>query len=438
MGQPFNGESPPAPGSGDSQRSRITRRSALAGAGLLGLGAGLDRGLAGVLPSREAPSLAGRAVPFHGRHQAGIATPSQAQLAFASFDVVTQSRRSLRALLARWTEAASLLTAGQSYQPAAQGPLQVPSDTGEAIALGPARLTLTFGFGPTLFERRGRDRFGLSSLRPGLLARLPAFPGERLDPVRSGGDLCVQACADDPQVAFHAIHLLARLGRGDIVPRWVQVGFRSPAADGSHSKMARNLLGFKDGTDNIRSDEAAAMSRFVWVGAGDDPTWMRGGSYLVARRIELTLPTWDELTLDQQEHTIGRRKLSGAPLGGHHEHDAPNLRAVDAQGSLLIPLNAHIRLASPEVNHGQRLLRRGYSYCTGTTTDAQGTAGPSLDGGLFFIAFVRNPILQFIPVQRRLAEHDALSAFTLHTGSAIFACPPGVSRGAFVGQQLFE
>ncbi len=250
--------------------------------------------------------------------------------------------------------------------------------------------------------------------------------------------MCVQACADDPQVAFHAIHVLARLGAPHTALRWLQLGFRYPPAGGSNPQTPRNLLGFKDGTNSIDPRDATAMNRFVWVGADDHPGWMRGGSYLVARRIELTLPTWDDLTLAQQEGTIGRHKLDGAPLGGRYEHDPVDLRATDARGRPLVPMNAHIRLASPEANGGQRLLRRGYSYSTGTTSGSQGAVTPSLDGGLFFIAFVRDPARQFIPIQRRLAASDALSAFTLHTGSAIFACPPGIPGRAFIGQQLLD
>ena len=436
MRQPGEADTLPAPGSGDSQHSRITRRSALAGAGLLGLGAGLDRVVGGPKPRPGASSLDGQEVPFHGRRQAGIATPPQAHLAFASFDLRAPSRQSLRALLTRWTAASSSLAAGESYEPSAQTRLQAPSDTGEALGLGPARLTITFGFGPTLFEWRGRDRFGLAARRPALLKPLPSFPGEQLDPARSGGDLCVQACAEDPQVAFHAIHVLARVGAPDTALRWLQLGFRPPA--GLHPQTPRNLLGFKDGTENIRPDDTPAMNRFVWVGADEHPGWMRDGSYLVARRIELTLSTWDRLTLAQQEGTIGRHKRDGAPLGGRREHDPVGLGATDAHGRPLIPTDAHIRLASPELNGGQRLLRRGYSYSAGATSDSQGAAGPGVDGGLFFIAFVRDPARQFIPIQRRLAAGDALSAFTVHTGSAIFACPPGAVRGGFVGQSLLD
>jgi len=329
-----------------------------------------------------------------------------------------------------------VLTAGRPYEPVAESPLSTPSDPGEALGLPAARLTLTFGFGPTMFVQDGHDRFGLADRKPPALEQLPPFWGDALQPERSGGDLCVQACADDPQVAFHAIHVLTRIGRADVQLRWVQLGFLYPPSNGPGSQTPRDLLGFKDGTVNIRPDETEALQRFVWVGAGDQPAWMRDGTYAVVRRIELSLATWDPLTLEQQERVIGRHKASGAPLGGRREYDPVNLRARDAAGNLVIPANAHIRLAAPATNHGQRILRRGYSYSTGTTYDEIAGRGHQLDGGLFFIAFVRDPQRQFVPLQRRLARSDALSAFAVHTGSAVFACPPGVRPGGFIGESL--
>ena len=41
-----------------------------------------------------------------------------------------------------------------------------------------------------------------------------------------------------------------------------------------------------------------------------------------------------------------------------------------------------------------------------------------------------------VPVQRRLAESDALSAFTRHVGSAVFALPPGARPGGFLAEPL--
>src|SRR4029077_19417933 len=88
-------------------------------------------------------------------------------------------------------------------------PLAPPDDTGETVGLLPSSLTVTFGFGPSLFEKPG---LGLGGKRPAARAPLPPLPGDELDPAESGGDICVQACSDDPQVAFHAIRHLPPIG----------------------------------------------------------------------------------------------------------------------------------------------------------------------------------------------------------------------------------
>ena len=133
----------------------------------------------------------------------------------------------------------------------------------------------------------------------------------------------------------------------------------------------------------------------------------------------------DESDLDEQEGVFGRRKLSGAPFGGTSEFDP-----VDPAR---LPRNAHIALANPRVagSEAERILRRGYNYADGLLPDGH------LDAGLFFAAYQRDPRRQFVPIQHRLAAHDRLNEYIVHTGSAIFAVPPGVRRGGYVGETLF-
>ena len=417
-------------------RGAVTRRAVLAGTALVGVGAGIERVLGEDRGDASSQVPLTGAASFHGAHQAGIATAPQGHLHFAAFDVTGGSRRELRDLMRRWTDAAVALTAGRPYEPRRQRAARPPLDPGEALGLAPAQLTLTFGFGPSLFERDGRDRFGLARLRPDALAVLPAFPGESLEPASSYGDLCVQACANDPQVAFHAVHTLSQLAEGTARPRWAQLGFRRPSTAAASGQASRNLLGFKDGTNNIRPGDADAMSASVWVQRGDGPAWMDGGSYLAARRIQIVFATWDAMSLDEQQRAFGRYKASGAPFGGRREDDPVNLRATTAAGQPAIPLDAHIRVASPSANGGQRILRRGYSFSAGVTPGAPRDGGHQVDGGLFFIAFTRNPKRQLVPLLRRLSHSDALNEFTLHTASALFACPPGAAREEYVGQAL--
>ncbi|HEU0193390.1 MAG TPA: Dyp-type peroxidase, partial [Gaiellales bacterium] len=306
--------------------------------------------------------------------------------------------------------------------------------TGEAVGLGPARLTVTFGLGPTVFRVNGQDRLGLAAREPAALAPLGPLPGDRLQPGRSDGDLCIQACADDPQVAFHAVRDLAREARGAAVIRWVQAAFGRAAATGRDQVTPRNLQGFKDGTNNLDASDAAAMGQYVWVGDEEPQAWFRGGTYVVTRRIRMLIEHWDGSTLGDQQDTIGRFKESGAPLTGTHEHDRPNLRERTASGKLVIPADAHIRLAAHSDNNGVRILRRGYSFNDGLVA-----ANGELDAGLFFICFQRDPHSQFVPLQRHLGSQDALNEYIRHTSSALFAVPPGAARpGSFVGAGLFS
>jgi deferrochelatase/peroxidase EfeB len=351
---------------------------------------------------------AGTAVPFHGAHQAGIATPVQDRLHFAAFDVTTEDRAAFVALLKEWTEAARRMTAGHAVGEGAYGGLAQapPDDTGEALGLRPSRLTLTIGFGPSLF-----GKFGLADRRPEALVDLPKFAGDNLDRARSGGDLCVQACADDPQVAVHAIRNLARIGFGKVVVRWSQLGFGKTSSTTADAQTPRNLFGFKDGTRNISGTETERLAEHVWAGAKDGSDWMAGGSYLVARRIRMHIETWDRTSLQEQEDVFGRDKGEGAPVGKAEERDEPFLKAMKP--------DAHVRLAHPDSNGGATLLRRGYSFTDGT--DGLGR----LDAGLFFLAYQRDVRTGFIPVQRNLAT-DALNEYIQHVGSAVFAVPPGV------------
>ena len=384
----------------------------------------------------EGTGASARSFEFRGAHQAGIITPVQDRLHFAAFDVTTDDRDALVALLQQWTEAAERMTRGEPA--GAIGPVEgsqdlPPDDTGEAIGLPPSGLTITFGFGPGLFrDERGRDRFGIADRRPAALEPLPHFPSDTLDPARSGGDLCVQACADDPQVAVHAIRNLARIGFGTVAIRWSQLGFGRTSSTSTQQSTPRNLFGFKDGTANIKAEEGPALDDHVWVGADDDRAggWLAGGSYLVARRINMTIEVWDRQPLGDQELFVGRTKGEGSPLSGGGEFTEPDF-GLPGRGGPVIPRDAHVRVVHPDSHGGSRMLRRGFNFVDGT--DAIG----GLNAGLFFIGFVRDPRTHFIPIQNAMAKNDALMEYLKVTGSALFAVPPGIGPGKYVGQALF-
>lgn len=376
---------PVADARGGGRGAAVSRRALLA-ATVAGAAAVAGTATAATRPPFDPPA------GLHGEHQPGIATPPLPYLSLAGFDVVARGRDALVGLLQSWTRVAEQLTGAQ--------PDGDPSPGARAI---PGALTLTFGFGPSLFNA---DRFGIAARRPAPLVPLPSFAGDAIDPAASNGDLCVQACAGDPTTAHYAVRTLLNAARAVVSLRWRQTGFQ--AEDGTADP--RGLFDFRDGTVNLDVRDSRQTAEHLWV--SDGPPWLHGGSYLVMRRIRLLLDTWDRLDHPAQEAIIGRERAS-------------NRRLMPDDGT-------HAALASPKSNGGARLLRRSYSY--------DGGADPNglLDSGLIFLCFQRDPQRQFVTVQRRLAAHDRLNGFSQHLASGLFACPPGIRRGSFIGAELMS
>jgi deferrochelatase/peroxidase EfeB len=422
------------------QGPKMDRRKVLglAGAGAAGAAAA---GVAGRRLFGEAggpAQVAGTsaAVRFYGEHQAGIVTPAPDRLHFVSFDVITDKLAELLDLLRAWTAAAARMTAGldAGVVGAVKGAQEAPpDDTGEALGLPPSGLTLTVGFGPTLFrDAHGNDRFGLADRRPAALADLPRFPRDTLDSAISGGDICVQACANDPQVAVHAVRNLARIGFGVVSVRWSQLGFGRTSSTSRAQATARNLFGFKDGTANLKAEDGAVLREQLWVPAADGAPWMAGGSYLVTRKVRMLVETWDRTSLGEQQTIIGRDKGEGAPLGGAKEFDPADFSVANRAGEPAIAADAHVRLAHPDQHGGARLLRRGYNFVDGS--DGLGR----LNAGLFFMAYQRDPRKQFVPIQTMLSRQDALNEYIRHVSSGLFACPGGATGvDDYWGRALF-
>lgn len=420
------------PSPGHPGDTTATAPHALSRRAFLGLGSGVvAAGAAGVAGfglgrrtqvDRPTGSPAG-VHPFTGPQQAGIVTPAQDRLYLAAFDVTTTSRDELVGLLRRWTTISARLTQGLPAGPLGpvSGPYEAPpDDTGETLGLPPAGLTLTFGFGRSLFVGDGaaaHDRFGLAARLPDGLVELPHFAGDALDPARSGGDLVVQACADDQQVAVHAVRNLSRAAFGAASIRWTQLGYGRTSSTSTAQQTPRNLFGFKDGTANVMAEEAEALAEHVWVPSGGG--WIAGGTYLVARRIRMSIETWDRASLREQEAVVGRTKGEGAPLSGGSEHPEPDLAATGVGGTPLVPRTSHVRLAHPSSNGGVRMLRRGYTFTDGN--DALGR----LDAGLMFLAFVRDPRTHYVPMQTALARSDAMGEYVQPTVRGCSRCRLG-------------
>ncbi len=434
---PAAGTEAGAAGADGSARPGLSRRALLgaAAAGTAGLVVG---GLAGPLLSTRSSGSDGpgggassTVYPFFGAHQSGVTTRVQDHLHFAAFDMLEGTDRDdVISLLRDWSYAASRMTQGLDVSASGAlggDPEAPPDDTGEALDLPPSGLTVTIGLGPSLFERDGVDRYGLADRRPAELERLPPFLGDALKATWSHGDLCLQVCADDPQVAVHAVRNLSRIAFGRAGIRWSQMGFGRTSKTTADQGTPRNLMGFKDGTNNILAGDTAALEEHVWVPAGGPQPWLGGGSYLVVRKIEMLIEPWDRVRLAEQQAIFGRTKGPGGPLSGGGEFTAPDFAATVA-GKPAIDPASHVRLAHHSNNGGVRILRRGYNYVDGNNAYGR------LDAGLLFLAYQRSP-QQFIAIQRSLST-DRLNEYIRHVGSAIFAVPPGAEPGGFVGETL--
>ena len=413
---------------GPSRRAFLGRAGLVGGGVVVGAAGGVGIGHA-VWPGSSEPGAGGNdasvteavaAVPFAGEHQAGVADRPPAALRFTAFDLrPTTSAAAARTALQQALQSVSALGAA-----VARGDWTDALDD-TATGLRPTHVTTTVAVGASGLEAAGLPV-------PAALAPLPSFNNDQLDPARSGGDLAVQVCAEDPHLAAAITRAVVDVCADTLVPRWQQVGFL-PGATTTVDVAAtrRNLMGQVDGSGNPTGD---ALDAAVWVTADTaaDAPWMVGGSYLVCRRIRMSLSTWTRLSTPAQERVIGRQKASGAPLGRQHEADPMDFSLTDADGRPLVAANAHVRLVHPDSNGGAQMLRRSYAYDEGFRPDG------SPEAGLFFQAFQTDPRRVFVPIQLKLAALDALTPFVRHVGSAVFAVLPGAADGGYAGQALFE
>ncbi|MFI1994814.1 Dyp-type peroxidase [Actinoplanes sp. NPDC020271] len=383
----------------------VSRRRLLTGGAVAGLGAVAGAavvaagGQPATIPVAQTGDLGTATVAFHGPRQAGVAEEPPAHAAFVAFTLAAGTdRAALSRMLRLLTDDAARLTQG----------IPALGDTDATLAGLPARLTVTFGFGPGLYAAAGR---------PSPVAALPAFGIDRLEPRWSGGDLLLQICADDPLTVAHTQRMLVKDARPFAAVRWVQQGFRRSPGVQAPGHTQRNVLGQLDGTANPRGD---LIDTAVW-----NPD---GSTTLVVRRIRAEIEKWDILSVADKENATGRRLESGAPLSGTAEHDEPDFTALDASGLPAMPDYAHVTRAHV-TDPALKILRRPYNY-----DGAPDPAGHP-DAGLIFASYQRDIARQFVPIQQRLADKDLLNAWITPIGSAVFAVPPGCAPGGWIGEQ---
>ncbi|MBL3686612.1 Dyp-type peroxidase [Leucobacter zeae] len=414
--------------SADPDRAGIGRRTLLtggiAGAGIgavLGAGAAVGVGAAlrgGDTASAQPAPFGGDALPCHGQHQAGVATPATAHVRYVSYALLPGTDRAALERMLR------ILTGDIEGLSSGAGPLADPEPE---LAARPSRLTVTVGVGPGLVDRVG------AGLRPEWLAPLPEFGRDRFDGDHDGGDLLLLLQADDPMPLAHAARMLDRDLRSFARPLWSQQGFRTARGAEAPGTTMRNLMGQVDGTVNPAPDDRD-FADLVWLDEASPASgpggWLAGGTALVLRRIRMELDTWDRVDRPGRELTIGRRLADGSPLtadaaspGGGGERAPADFAAVGSSGLAVIPSYAHIRRAH-STDPGERIFRRSANYDTGA------------ESGLLFACFQRDPLRQFVPIQRRLDELDLLNEWVVHTGSAVFAILPGFASGGMLGAPL--
>lgn len=406
-----------------SEPGALSRRRLFAytgAAGAAGVAVGVGASALGSDAGPPAPTLTGdEQLAFYGTRQPGIAAPAQTHGWLTAFDVKPGATLGqVKALFQEWTAIAAATMAGRSL---------AAGDDAMAYGRGPSGLSATVGIGASLLTK-----LGLEDQIPEQLTPLPKFLNDALVPASSDGDVCVLVGANDGLVAAHALRALQRAAAGCCTLRWQVNGFADAAGSmPSPTSTPRNLMGQLDGTGNPKQG-TDAFDQAVYVPATANPAWMRGGSYLVYRKIRMLLDDWDTLDRAGQEAVIGRDKLTGAPLSGGGESTAPDYRKFTASGALAIPAGAHIRQASAQANDGATILRRAFNYYDGPRPDG------APDAGLIFLAFQADPATGFTVIQQRLSGADSLSTYIRHEASGLFAILPGCRRGDYLGRELLE
>lgn len=405
----------PAEGSdaGLGRRRLLGYAGAAAAGAAVGAG-GVAGGLAGTADGPRSPggvpeSATGSTISPYGDRQPGVATPTPAVVELVALDLRPElhrarDREALGRLMRVWTGDLTALSAGRG----------APGDTTPWLASAASDLTITVGLGPRLLGRE----WGIPA--PDGFEPVPPMRHDRLQRRWTGGDLALLVQGRDGTTVGHAVRRLVADAAPFATQRWRQQGSWNGRGPDGRSVTGRNLFGQVDGTAN--PDVGTALhDQTVWIGEGP---WA-GGTTLVLRRIRMDLDTWDELTRDEQERSVGRGLDEGAPLTGGVETDDLDLTAR-SEGRLVVARDAHARRSHPSANGGARIFRKGANWVDADTGES----------GLLFLSFQADLTGQFTRIQRRLDASDALNEWTTAIGSAEFAVLPGLVEGGWLGESL--
>ncbi len=369
---------------------------------------------------------------FRGYHQIGVLEHPAPHGLLAAFSCVDGDRAALAETFRELSQELDALMSGRV--PPETDPELPPPDSGVLMEVTDPGLMATVSVGASLFDHR----YGLAERKPSELVTMPFLANDRLDPARSHGDVLLSLQGKERDVCVHALRRIMRRTRSGLVLHWTQDTFTRPDAKRKVGQtQSRNLLGFKDGTANPDAADQSLMDTLVWTSTADaalgapgrEPAWTVGGTYQVVRLIRMMVERWDRAALAEQEAIFGRHKVTGAPLSGDRETDAPDY-AGDPEGKR-IPLTAHIRLANPRDDRTKDkvLVRRGMSYSRGM--DGAGL----LDQGLAFVSYQRR-LSHFLETNERL-KGEALEEYVRPEGGGFFYVLPGVVEiGDWLGRSL--
>ncbi|HVN03240.1 MAG TPA: Dyp-type peroxidase [Bryobacteraceae bacterium] len=246
-----------------------------------------------------------------------------------------------------------------------------------------AGLTCALGIGANAWDQL----FG--SPRPAELHPFREIRAGARQAVSTPGDLLFHIRAQRMDLCFElATQIMDRLGRA-----------ASPADEvhGFRYFDNRDLLGFVDGTENPRGDEAVNA-----VLIGDEDPAFAGGSYVIVQKYVHDLQAWNALPTETQERIIGRKKLSDVELD-----DADK------------PTSAHNALnVIVENGEEKQILRDNMPF---------GRAGQG-EFGTYFIGYSRSPriieeMLENMFVGRPPGNYDRLLDFSQALTGNLFFVP---------------